>query len=70
MIINNAQENDETGFEGARVSFMQYETTAQVLPVLNVTQTYSQVPNKRGVPIIRGLEKLPKLDKRGGGPEF
>ena len=27
---------------------------------------YSQVPNKRGALIIRGLEKLPKFNKRGG----
>ena len=27
---------------------------------------YSQVPNKREVPIIRGMDKLSKCNKRGG----
>ena len=31
-----------------------------------ITLQYSQVPNKRGVPIIRGVGKLTKFNKRGG----
>ena len=27
--------------------------------------SYSQVPNKRGVPIVRGVGKLPKFNIRG-----